>query len=1060
MTANLATIPSDRSARRRATATGPAVLAAVLALAILRTGVADAQSAEAFTLAPAVAVEAEDFRIERGWKVVRNGEGNYMVDLVGFNHISGERLLSADRRDTTASAYADVQIPEPGNYRLWVRYEYPPFTDARFRVVVEQDGQARAEKAMGAADSPRYAFDETAPRPQYDPPWGPEGLALEAVDVPGLKAGRARIRLLAEEQPQVPGRTADRNIDLVYLTADTSDAWMAHYRKQVRLYPILETFRDTRGPRYEYRVTNRGDAPLGIRVRHTYNRIPWYGSEPAAPAGIEPGGSSRWTPLLKQDTCHNYAVTFSSGGPPFDMEIRPTGGAVEARGAGEAAYSFFLPPYPGKGEQARSTMDALEAVLAYLKAAPTIGRRPTEPLCYGGWLPWNDDSAYARRYCDLYAALGMRSLHQTHGGPRAIENLKRAGIEPTRTWMRMTYRNPPLPKQIEEARAVMETSGMGPYLLWYDYGDEIHFSEWLQLLLNTRTADSGPSADEVLAEIWRQWLGRHRSGYNPADYWRGAWGAVDAGRLRPDSSAAAAREAPKLYVDSVIFYEDAAIDFVAQGARQVKRALGDHVLCGANYSAHPFYLPTTAMYVKWFRRGAADKAQHSEYFWQVAQAGPMINGYVAEHFRCGMRGNPRAVLRQYNMPHSPGNQDGSFLRSAFTHLAHGAKCLDFFGMAMNDQFTENNIDHRDHARFDAIRQVTHAVGLVDDLVWDSQPVPSQAALLVSESTERWDLAGIARDRSGHDLFGPDFRQTRLHYHLERLGLWTAMTFLGESPDLLIEEDLSPRVLRDYRMLVVVGDHLPAEAAKPVEQWVAAGGLLLATAGAGLHDPYGAPNEAWPDLLGLAERTTRHEATFLRPRQELPFLEPTGVLVGEGWYTVRLATRETIRPAEGVETLARFSGEQGAPAVIARPLGKGRVVYAAALPGVAYVWAALQPPAVPDRGPAAHEVPDGYDPGVRTLLTQLLDNAGVHPRIVANPPQLDTRLIQSPNGYYLPVANYQRRIGGPASLRVRVDRPIRQVTSAYHGKLASSHDDGWLSIDLPALGYGDVLRLEP
>ena len=46
-----------------------------------------------FKLAPAVAVEAEDFAIDKGWKVLKNGEGNYMVDIIGFCHISGERLL-------------------------------------------------------------------------------------------------------------------------------------------------------------------------------------------------------------------------------------------------------------------------------------------------------------------------------------------------------------------------------------------------------------------------------------------------------------------------------------------------------------------------------------------------------------------------------------------------------------------------------------------------------------------------------------------------------------------------------------------------------------------------------------------------------------------------------------------------------------------------------------------------------------------------------------------------------------------------------------------------------
>ena len=42
----------------------------------------EVQGQQPFELAPAFAIEAEDFTIEKGWKVVKNGEGNYMVDIV------------------------------------------------------------------------------------------------------------------------------------------------------------------------------------------------------------------------------------------------------------------------------------------------------------------------------------------------------------------------------------------------------------------------------------------------------------------------------------------------------------------------------------------------------------------------------------------------------------------------------------------------------------------------------------------------------------------------------------------------------------------------------------------------------------------------------------------------------------------------------------------------------------------------------------------------------------------------------------------------------------------
>ena len=144
-----------------------------------------------------------------------------MVDIIGFNHISGERLLGLDGKNDMASAYRDVTIPETGAYRLWVRYEYPAFCETRFRVVVQQDGRTALNHVMGTKNSPRFGFGEPLAKAQHDPAWGSEGLFEEVVTVQELKAGKARIYLKGVAQPQTPGVTAHRNIDLVYLTRDT-----------------------------------------------------------------------------------------------------------------------------------------------------------------------------------------------------------------------------------------------------------------------------------------------------------------------------------------------------------------------------------------------------------------------------------------------------------------------------------------------------------------------------------------------------------------------------------------------------------------------------------------------------------------------------------------------------------------------------------------------------------------------------------------------------------------------------------------------------------------------
>lgn len=1024
-----------------------------------------------FTLAPAIAVEAEEFTVESDWKVIQNGQGNYMVDMIGFNHISGERLLSLDSTRKSGRASTTVQVPRTGKYRLWVRYEYPPFGETRFRVQVQQAGKTVAEQVMGKKENIRYAgfSGKIEAKAQHDPSWGPEGAIEEVLSIADLKVGPATIALEGVAQPQLPGRSANRNIDLIYLTSDTEDAWLKHYGRTTNYYPILDAFRDTRGPRWEVRVRNRRDTKDSYRIHHVYNRVPWGFSDPAT-LNADGKAASDWVGLRGQDTAH-FSLVQISGVGAFDVEIRPAGGKEAVKTiSGIDVVRFYLPPYPRWKELPRTPEEAIDAILADLQRHKAPGKKPTKPLCYGGWMPLGQDNDYGRRYAELYVALGMRALHPALSGPAQRKNLEARGVVPSRSWMVMAYRNPPTAVNITRARAELEREKMSDYLRFFDYGDEIAFSEWLGMMIEDELArDRKRTAREVITQKWAEWLKVHRPEQQLKEYWLPTWGPFTLSFFRPDSSAEAARVNPRLYVDSLLFYEDMAMRFAADGARAVRAALGEEVLCGANYSCHPFYYPHSTMYIKWFRRGAADLGRHSEYFWQVAQAGPMINGYISEHFRSGMRDNPRAVLRQYTMPHAPGNTDASFVRSAFSHLAHGATLLDFFGIGLNECFTENHIDHRAISRFRALRDVTHSVGFIEDRLPQARAVPSSVALLISESTERWDHAGTATDRAGHAHFGPDFRKTRLHFHLERLGIWKALTFAGLSPDLVTEEDVIAGKLKGYRMVVLVGDHWPRTMIPVIERWVQEGGVALATAASGQKDIYGTAMKDWHALAGLKSVKTEPRTTFLRPRQELAFLEPIDAMIWEEPTATKtrrsmpiLATRERIEPEKGSKVLARFQSDNS-PAWVERALGKGSVFYVAGHPGLAMLWTALQPPVVPDRGPSAHAVPTNWDQAAQAVLARISARSGAKAQFLVSESKprswLDARLLEAPGGYLFPMANYSEKVGEKVRLHVTVPRKVRRVASAYHGELAFTQEKELVSVTLPALSYGDVLRFD-
>src|SRR5262249_25041017 len=157
------------------------------------------------------------------------------------------------------------------------------------------------------------------------------------------------------------------------------------------------------------------------------------------------------------------------------------------------------------------------------------------------------------------------------------------------------------------------------------------------------------------------------------------------------------------------------------------------------------------------------------------------------------------------------------------------------------------------------------------------------------------------------------------------------------------------------------DCLPPKLAPVLEEWVRAGGVLLATANCGRYDPYRQPTKAYEALFGLEKRTTEERTTFIRPRQELPFLKPLGTVKDEASSMPALPPQGRAGPARAVVPVAGCEDDRGR-ALLLRRGGRGRVYSVAALRGLASLWTALQPPAVPDRGPGTHSVPTAFDPG--------------------------------------------------------------------------------------------------
>lgn len=1064
-----------------------------------------------------VAIEAEDFKpVGEGWRVIKNGEGNYMVDMVGFNHISGERVLSAPAKAKDAKAVATVMIPEDGDYRVWSRYETPTGTEERFRVEIRQGGKLAGSAVMGEKEAPKSWFSgRSATRDgyeavgQYDASWGSEGLVEQGFDVKALKAGPAEITLIAVEQPEL---AANRNVDLLFLTRDLKDGWRTRFPTNL-MYPILDAALECFPPRYYLRLTS--PQPGNIPVTYSLNRVPWGRSEGSVT--LEANKPSAWVPLKGQDVSHFNTLVISRSEPGLDIKVELAGSpagtplfrSLDWKDPANNVLHIGLPPYPGKYKDERviTAEEQYQEIVEFLKADATkVGRDPKVPLAWGMKLPVWERGREADAGAKVYYDIGMRVFGGYMQPPVlpeeelkiARERFKQWGLTPGRTIALGQYRWMPTPENIAATKKAAEDAKILPLVERFDYGDEIGFAEWLALLMPEQFKKVDGETGRKLAEDWKkdntaEWKKSfpvwQMKNYNNTDYPAPAFDAKTAetnaqwyvesvnyyldrrlgeamgshfaewqkrkhGRVNfqsPNSDAKTAETNAVLFVDSTEFYEDASIDTVAALAKGVPKALGPEVLYGANVACHPFYYPEIPKYIKWFRRGAANFGRHSEYFWQVGQPGPLVNGYIADHFRSGMRDDPKALFLQYTMPHSPGNSGPSFRRSAFTHLAHGARGLDYFGIGVNYTFTENHIDFRDKDRFAAIRDINRSMALIEDILPGSHVEPSQVALLLSDSTERWDFAGIAGDKGVLNVFMGDYKRARLCYHVDRLGIYYALVHGSRPPDMLIEEDVIAGKLKAYKVAYWVGDCADPRMIKPLEEWVKAGGHLIATAGALRHNAYRQPMTEGSSLLGLKNAKLEEKQTFFRMQIEMPRMTPLDAIRNMPVFGVV----DHVEAAADTKTVSTF--KSGGPAVVERSLGKGKITFIAALPGVTYLWSAHQPPQPPPRGVWSHAPWTNFNSDAGQLI--LGPARAAFSQVEAEGGLIDARLLKAPKGYAIPLANYSADPQKPVTLTIRGVKGISKITSASRGelKMEKAADDA-VKVTYPT-GWGDILRID-
>jgi len=525
-----------------------------------------------------------------------------------------------------------------------------------------------------------------------------------------------------------------------------------------------------------------------------------------------------------------------------------------------------------------------------------------------------------------------------------------------------------------------------------------------------------PPDDHAGFRTWLQGMGLDPSDVDPSA--GESWENVV---YSPQDETAEAK--PELY-----YYSRRYLDYYGIQAQKVKTdaTLRDQpdAMVGANYSPHGTrFLGEVHKWVTLFREGGMTMPWSEDYIWQLPMGTQQMNFINLDLFRAGLKGKPDAKIHYYVMPHWPGNTLKSWRRQFYGDVAHGMKIVNLFEFRpVQAAYTENHVDLPE--MYLEVRRAFYEMGLFEDIMQDGSVEPGVAALWFSETGDIWN------DR-------------RPPFDTDKRALYIAILHQQLPLDFVVDEDALVGDLNDYRVLYLADAHVSRAASEAIADWVAEGGILFATAGAGMFDEFNRPNEVLRELFGVGQTAleVRDEVTFIK--QDLPFTEPMDVVT---WPTVVgkvqipvFAARSRIE-LRGGEVKGTFS--DGSPAITVKWTGSGRAIYCAFLPGLSYFK-----PAIPlrpvDRGTTddsmAHFVPTAFDAGVAALIG--VPAAGMPRPVLCSEPLVETRIITSKHGVLIPLVNWSGAPVEGLTVAVAADVPTKDVTLASGNPVQVVIEDG-------------------
>lgn len=992
--------------------------------------------------AETIFVEAETFTSATdGWQVTNNQQTRAASRLHSLHGATGDPLGTADKT---------VEIEQPGNYRIWVRYLYHERFRGAFRL------------AVGHGDRSTGKDFDLESRPDVKN-WQ---FVWDYFDA-DLPAGTVDLELTKFEQKNCSGYI--RHVDCLLLTTDKT------------LVPDHQPY----GPQTFLRVTlgDVYDQPAYVHIFADHYRAPWYQHFHLSKAGAHPGlrpedddrmlggEQTPWcniTPMLYQDSgaILNISVrhTYHQHAPQLQARLEFATAADESSivrtmdvKSDPNGLVVVVPPDLTTTEHRHRLKRDADFAEATGRIAdgfdwPAFGKKPQRfpffvSATVGGYGTHVDTSVSDREWKTL-DYFGFSNRRRSHiGGVWHMQD--------------RSYCRPDIQRMKEHAAAQAAA--------YRDSGKSIDDIVYCML---TDEPTGQPAAfmaeDAAYATAFRAWL--MKLGKSPADLLVSGWEDV---KPVPDAQR---DEYPALHYFTQRFRTRALGDFMATQRGILEQAYGRSLPTLVNFSDGATYHAN--MYgqgVDYFELLDADdqNAIWSE-DWANGASSYQCGAYNVDLMRAAARERGQ-LLGHYLVTHA-GRKSWDIKLKAASETARGVRIWKNFSYGVSWGSHEGGPAWKSHTWYSkpetwrANAEVLREIGGAEDLLLSATAAPAEVAILYSSSSDAWTI-------HRNHAFG-----------FNRMHTWMALAHAQVPVDFLGERQVERGGLKDYKVCYVDGANLTREAAQRLSEWVSSGGVLYLSAGAASRDEYDRPLNVFDSLLSAERGSLETLQPFLNSGSYVPILKPQDRVVADGVALDVLSVRQQQTAKEGSDVVATF--EDGSPAIVRSSVGTGMIYSAGFLPALDYIRQAVvarrelqasqsdnedaaanrtaaPTPAieVPETSTVAKSTADArlersYNPwefpaAVRELILQPVRSAGVDAPLTCNIPLVDAVLLHAENGAVIPLANYTLKPLDKVEFGLRSLRPITRIESIHHGAIAFESDENGIarfSLPLDASDY--------